>query len=67
MIIDRVGGCAIGPTGRKEQHEEAADERRFLAGVQLVFLGVLGEYIGRIYEEVKRRPHYVVGELIRRS
>jgi polyisoprenyl-phosphate glycosyltransferase len=39
----------------------------FLSGVNLLFLGVVGEYVGRVYEEVKHRPLYVIGRLIRHS
>jgi dolichol-phosphate mannosyltransferase len=34
------------------------------SSVQLLMIGILGEYVGRIYEEVKRRPLYVVGETV---
>ena len=39
----------------------------FLSGVNLFFLGVIGEYLGRVYEETKARPHYVISKIVRRA
>lgn len=36
----------------------------FIGGVQLLSIGILGEYLGRVYRESKRRPLYVVGERV---
>jgi glycosyltransferase involved in cell wall biosynthesis len=35
----------------------------FLSGVQLLFIGILGEYLARIYDEVKGRPPYIIAEI----
>ena len=34
----------------------------FFGGLQLFALGVVGEYIGRVFDEVKHRPHYIIDE-----
>jgi dolichol-phosphate mannosyltransferase len=39
----------------------------FFAGIQLLFMGLIGEYVGRVYDEAKGRPHFVVAEVIRGS
>jgi polyisoprenyl-phosphate glycosyltransferase len=36
----------------------------FLSGIVIFFLGVIGEYVGRIYEEIKARPHYLIARRV---
>jgi len=39
----------------------------FLSGIVLFSLGIIGEYLGRIYEETKARPKYVIGQIVRKG
>lgn len=37
----------------------------FFSGVQLLFLGLIGEYLGRVYDEAKGRPHFIITDVVR--
>ena len=50
----------LGPRVGHETHQVAVI--LFLGGVQLLSLGIIGEYIGRIFNETKQRPLYLVEE-----
>lgn len=56
FIVRRLLGIEIAQTG----FTTLVTLLLFLGGVQLIGIGVLGEYLGRVYDEVKRRPNYIV-------
>ncbi len=56
FIVKRMLGFEIAQTG----FTTLVTLVLFLGGVQLIGIGIVGEYLGRIYDEVKRRPHYIV-------
>jgi hypothetical protein len=37
----------------------------FLGGVQIFCIGMLGEYLGKVYSEVKARPHYLIEKMVK--
>jgi len=36
----------------------------FLGGVQLITIGIIGEYIGKIYQEVQKKPPFLIKETV---
>jgi dolichol-phosphate mannosyltransferase len=57
-LVNRLGGFHVVPGWAS-----LAIVVSFLGGIQLIVLGVMGEYVGLIYDEVKARPIYLVREL----
>lgn len=56
FVLWRLTGSERAPTG----FTTAITFMLFLGGVQLIGIGVLGEYLGRVYDEVKQRPNFIV-------
>jgi hypothetical protein len=54
--VRRILGIETAPTG----YTTLVTLVLFIGGVQLIGIGVLGEYLGRVYDEAKQRPHYIV-------
>ena len=60
VVLDRL----LGVPGLVKGWSSAIIAQLFIGGVQLICLGLIGEYVGRIYGESKRRPLYIVQERI---
>ncbi|HUJ43472.1 MAG TPA: glycosyltransferase family 2 protein [Opitutaceae bacterium] len=56
FIVRRLLGIEIAQTG----FTTLVTLLLFLGGVQLIGIGILGEYLGRIYDEVKQRPNFII-------
>lgn len=56
FIVRRLIGIEVAQTG----FTTLVTLLLFIGGVQLIGIGILGEYLGRVYDEVKRRPQYIV-------
>jgi dolichol-phosphate mannosyltransferase len=59
-----VAASIVDPSGGSRGWPSLMAAVLFLGGIQLLSIGVLGEYVGRTYRETKGRPHYVVEETI---
>jgi len=59
-----IGATIIDPDGTSRGWPSLMAVVLFLGGVQLLCIGVLGEYLGRVYRETKGRPLYVVGGIV---
>lgn len=56
FVLKRLAGAEVAPTG----FTTLITVVLFIGGVQLIAIGLVGEYLGRIYDEVKQRPLYIV-------
>ena len=63
VIVDKLFG--VYPPGYTPGWASTIVAVVFLGGVQLISLGILGEYLGRIYDEVKGRPLYLIDDVER--
>ena len=52
----KLGGLSF-PVGNPDDRDRRV---AFFSGIQLLSLGVIGEYVGRIYDESRNRPKYIV-------
>jgi len=60
FVLRRLLGVEVAPTGFTTLTTVVS----FLGGIHLIGIGVIGEYLGRVYTEVKHRPHYLINRKV---